>query len=540
MSDKKIPLSKINPNPWNPNEMTSEEFDELVYEIKHNARPSKPIVLRPQEEDTYEIVDGEHTYRALKQLGFTELQEDWYEIEEYDDVEAMRQTYKRNLGGKNNPVKLGLMFERALQHSGKSIRQLADEWGMSEGTIRNTLLFAEAKKVRNDYAFWESVTYRQIRQFLNLAEISPVIANLWLAYGAQADALIWNSNETFEQKKARHADIFQVIQNSFTNIIEQGFEDMLSYDHDISPSNLSQEEQEKYIQKFKHVLQKADRLAYLKKQIERTFSFDTEISKEIIKEYLDLCFNSPLFLNAPEHYRHKFSTLIIKKSDNKLEFLLTPDEIRQCMELKKNEGYLTFFNKLKLLIAQKHHLAPSEISDTGGHIEYKMNILEVENRAPEYVKQAKWPVTHTLKRAFIDIPFDDEEERKRAWELIKNIFVNSKEFDRLDWQDVPRYKDKIQEILDRKHLQKEDELLLQKSELELAELFIAKVMPQKDNKDLIAKLVNNFSKDFLFLLVMLGNKFYEWKEFNDRMKALRNSIKKHVEETKSNIDSNKA
>ncbi len=107
MNEAKILIKNIKPNDYNPNEMSEVEFAELVLEVKHLSKPPKPIVLRKKGE-LFEIVDGEHSYRALKELGHKELQQSWFEIVEYDDIEARRQTYKRNLGGTNNPVKLGL------------------------------------------------------------------------------------------------------------------------------------------------------------------------------------------------------------------------------------------------------------------------------------------------------------------------------------------------------------------------------------------------------------------------------------------------
>jgi len=174
-----IKLTDLHPNDWNPNAMTDAEFTELVAELAHLAKPAKPIILRPNEQG-YEIVDGEHTYRALLELGHDDLQPGWYEVAELDDFEAMRQTYKRNQHGTHNPVKQGLLFQRMMDERELSQRALADEIDVSEGTIRNSLEYAKAAGVRNDYAF-DDLTVKQVRAYNRLPQ---AVGDLWLDCGA--------------------------------------------------------------------------------------------------------------------------------------------------------------------------------------------------------------------------------------------------------------------------------------------------------------------------------------------------------------------
>jgi ParB/RepB/Spo0J family partition protein len=143
-----LPVAQLRPNDCNPNRMAEAEFAELVAEIKHLGRLPKPVVVRRQG-DTYLIVDGEHNWRAAQQPGLTEVP---CELVEADDFEAMRQTYKRNQHGTHDPVALGRMFRRMMEGRGLSGRAFAEEIGVSEGTVRNALLYAEAADLRNGYA----------------------------------------------------------------------------------------------------------------------------------------------------------------------------------------------------------------------------------------------------------------------------------------------------------------------------------------------------------------------------------------------------
>ena len=63
-----IPLDKIVENSWNPNEMTKAKYKALVGEIKRdNGNYAQPLSVRPIKDGMYEIIDGAHRYRALKE-----------------------------------------------------------------------------------------------------------------------------------------------------------------------------------------------------------------------------------------------------------------------------------------------------------------------------------------------------------------------------------------------------------------------------------------------------------------------------------------
>jgi ParB family chromosome partitioning protein len=135
-----LPADTLHPNEYNPNRMTEAEYAELVAEVRHLKRLPKPVVVRP-DGDGYTIVDGEHGWRAANVVGLSEVP---CEIIEADDFEAMRQTYKRNQHGTHDPLLLGRMFRRMMESRSLSARSLAEAIAVSEGTVRNALLYAEA------------------------------------------------------------------------------------------------------------------------------------------------------------------------------------------------------------------------------------------------------------------------------------------------------------------------------------------------------------------------------------------------------------
>lgn len=200
-----LPVEALHPNDYNPNRMTQAEHAELLAEVRHLGRVPKPIVVRPAG-DGYVIVDGEHGWRAAREAGLAEIP---CEVIVVDDFEAMRQTYKRNQHGTHNPVLLGRMFRRMLAERELSNRSLAAEMEVSEGTVRNALLYAEAADARNSYAAepdqaawrdqWSEnvqlpspddevarLSVRSLREYLRLP---PPIGDIWVSAGADLKLL---------------------------------------------------------------------------------------------------------------------------------------------------------------------------------------------------------------------------------------------------------------------------------------------------------------------------------------------------------------
>lgn len=94
MSEKiEIELTKIRPNDYNVNWMTEDEFDRLKEGIKLTKGKllnDLPIWVRPidGEEYDYEIVDGEHRYKAVLELPELKLTTILCEIKECTRQEA--------------------------------------------------------------------------------------------------------------------------------------------------------------------------------------------------------------------------------------------------------------------------------------------------------------------------------------------------------------------------------------------------------------------------------------------------------------------
>ena len=524
MNEKTIFLKNIKPNNWNPNEMTKQEFAELVKEVKHLGKIPKKMVLR-KKGDFYEIVDGEHSYKALQELGIEEIQEDYYEIVEINDIEAKRQTYKRNLGGKNNPVKLGLMFSNAKEESGLSNRELADKLEISEGMIRNYLIYVEVGKLRNDYATIAKLNVDQIRTYQKIAEYAKPVADYWLSCGGLKDALLVLEDNTATFTKATY-DVMATIQKLCLRIMEQGFYKILPLKSNIYvPLNLSKKDQEKNIQKFKDVFNRSLNLSGMLTQMEGYFIWNEKITKEYILEYLAIYYDPPRYF--PSEWIPRLFSTSIRKVGNKLEFMLTPEEFRDCMEHRgSKEGLRYIMEKTKELIKKKYNIPTYQIKESYEPLENKLDKLEMENTAPDYIKESSLPFK--LRCTFLGINFPNDEDRKSTWELLEKNY-QEKDYKKLDFIKGAQLKEKIQSIIEntlqKEKIAKAREGLINKSEQELAELFVEKLKyitrgDKNAENDLVTILTANFTKEYLYLFVCLASKYYNKIKLKEYLKSL--------------------
>jgi hypothetical protein len=163
--------------------MTESQFRQYCAEVRRLGRLPKPVIVRAIGDRMYEIIDGEHGWRAAQEVGLTEVD---CEIVEIDDFDARRETFKRNRGGKDQKVKLARMFREMQKLRHFSTRKLAKEIKVSEGTLRNMYAFADAADLRNTYA-GESrddeiskLTLEQVRTYLSMP---PEMRDLWLDAG---------------------------------------------------------------------------------------------------------------------------------------------------------------------------------------------------------------------------------------------------------------------------------------------------------------------------------------------------------------------
>ncbi len=65
-----VPVKSLHPNPWNPNKQSEREYAAEIESIKTFGFID-PITVRrhPKKKDAYQIIDGEHRYKAAQEIG---------------------------------------------------------------------------------------------------------------------------------------------------------------------------------------------------------------------------------------------------------------------------------------------------------------------------------------------------------------------------------------------------------------------------------------------------------------------------------------
>ena len=105
---RSIPIDKLTAHPGNPNRMSKRNFVRLVRNIERTGR-YEPLVVRRQG-DCFQIINGHHRCRALKQLGYETADAIVWDV---DNAEAdiLLSTLNR-LGGSNVLEKKLALLER--------------------------------------------------------------------------------------------------------------------------------------------------------------------------------------------------------------------------------------------------------------------------------------------------------------------------------------------------------------------------------------------------------------------------------------------
>jgi ParB/RepB/Spo0J family partition protein len=108
-----IELSKLVAHPDNPNRMSKAAFRKLCSHIKETGR-YEPIVVRehPEREGFFEIVNGHHRAKALKQIGLERAECVVWELSE-EEADILLTTLNR-LRGSDNPAKKSAIIQRLL------------------------------------------------------------------------------------------------------------------------------------------------------------------------------------------------------------------------------------------------------------------------------------------------------------------------------------------------------------------------------------------------------------------------------------------
>jgi ParB family chromosome partitioning protein len=137
-----VPVDRIDSNPQQPRlAFNQETLDELAASIREHG-VLQPILVRPIDQNRYQLVAGERRWRASKQAGLETIPA---LIEEIDDDTALEISIIENLQREDiSPLDEAAMYDRMVREHGYSIRKLADKLGKDKGYLENRLRLADA------------------------------------------------------------------------------------------------------------------------------------------------------------------------------------------------------------------------------------------------------------------------------------------------------------------------------------------------------------------------------------------------------------
>jgi len=136
MIELDVAIEDITPNEWNPNELDADSYRVLKESIQNNGFLQRVLVRKKATLDgRYEIIDGYHRFKCLKELGVKTVA---CLVEEHTDAEAMVLTLTMNrFRGNLNAVKLSKLFVTLSETY--SISELSSKLGYSEDYVSNVL-----------------------------------------------------------------------------------------------------------------------------------------------------------------------------------------------------------------------------------------------------------------------------------------------------------------------------------------------------------------------------------------------------------------
>lgn len=124
----RVPVDTIVPNAYNPNEMDAETFNALASDIGEQDL-DQPILVRKRQDGMYEIIDGEHRWRAAKVGGLSHVH---VSIREMTDTEAKLTTVRRNvLRGSMDRTKFTSLV-KGLVNASNSVEAVRQKMGMRD------------------------------------------------------------------------------------------------------------------------------------------------------------------------------------------------------------------------------------------------------------------------------------------------------------------------------------------------------------------------------------------------------------------------
>lgn len=184
LDQKYLPVDKIVPNPWNPQGMSAEEFNRLVDEIS-TVGFIAPIQVVPLDDGTYQILGGEHRWKAAKVAGLEEIpcailtDSKWKE----DDLKKFTTTRLNLIQGKLDPTKFIPLYNEMVEKYGTdamaSLFGFSHEAGLQEiiSGVKKGMKRSLPKEMQGEFD-------KAAKEVKTIEDLSKIIQNIFNKYGS--------------------------------------------------------------------------------------------------------------------------------------------------------------------------------------------------------------------------------------------------------------------------------------------------------------------------------------------------------------------
>ncbi|EID42807.1 nucleoid occlusion protein [Parageobacillus thermoglucosidasius] len=165
---KKIPVSKIIPNRFQPRTIFDEEkIEELALTI-HTHGIIQPIVVRECEDGKFEIIAGERRWRAVQKLGWSEIPAI---VKNLNDKETASVALIENLQREElTPIEEAMAYAKLLELHNLTQEALAQRLGKGQSTIANKLRLLKLPQEVQEALLQRTITERHARALIVLKD----------------------------------------------------------------------------------------------------------------------------------------------------------------------------------------------------------------------------------------------------------------------------------------------------------------------------------------------------------------------------------
>jgi hypothetical protein len=175
-----IPIDRVVPNLWNPNELDDLSFNMLSDNIDSVGFIS-PIIVVPMEDGSYTVCDGFHRFEARRISGEKEIPCIVVSPEIFDEKMLMLQTVRLNkIRGSLNSEKFNALIDQLVNKHEIPFEDLAEELGFADEDEFEALVKQGRaqlpKEARKEYD-------KEVKKIGNsITNLSKIIEKLWLKY----------------------------------------------------------------------------------------------------------------------------------------------------------------------------------------------------------------------------------------------------------------------------------------------------------------------------------------------------------------------